>query len=87
MPMPLTIFNCRVNNSDDLGNFNYGAVGHSLLWANETLLKMAAGVYQIYSGTSTPQWENNGKIWLPPYGDEPWAQLWIGEGYHYTGNK
>ena len=36
---------------EEIGNFHYGYVG-SAVWS-ETILKSMAGMYQIYSGTSS----------------------------------
>jgi RHS repeat-associated protein len=62
---------------EDFGNYNFGMTG-SAVGFSEGMLKRGAGAYQIYSGTSSPQW---GWPWgSPPYGDDPNDQRWIDEG-------
>ena len=62
---------------EDFGNYNFGMTGRATGFSEDTL-KRGAGAYQIYSGTSNPQW---GWPWgNSPYGDDPNDQRWIGEG-------
>ena len=63
---------------EDFGNYNYGVTGRACGFSEGTL-KRAAGAYQIYSGTSSPDFgtpfDVNG-----PYGDDPTDQSYIGGG-------
>lgn len=62
---------------EEFGNYNFGMAGRAAGYS-ENILKRGAGVYQIYSGTSSQQW---GWPWgSAPYGDDPMDQYWIDEG-------
>lgn len=59
---------------EDIGNLNYGYAGRTVFSA--TLLRSAAGAYQIYSGTSQGNWYKT-------YFDDPNDQYWINRGITY----
>jgi hypothetical protein len=62
---------------ENFGNYNYGVAGRAAGFDSSTLDR-AAGAYQVYSGTSSPEW---GWPWGDsPYGDDPNDQAWINEG-------
>jgi hypothetical protein len=54
---------------EDVGNMHYGYVGRAAGFGT-TVLKTAAGAYQIYSGTSSAGWYKS-------YFDDPNDQKWI----------
>lgn len=70
----------------DAGNYHYGfmaaCLGLSRKWA-----QFWAGVAQVRSGTSRPEWQNPIKgtkvveLHKYPYGDDPIDQAWIIQGY------
>lgn len=66
------IYNDNVVFGEDLGNMHYGYVGRGAGFS-DTLLKSAAGAYQIYSGTSSIKW-------YASYFDDPNDQKWIQYG-------
>ncbi len=43
--------------SQDIGNYHFGAVSLSYGFFPETFILEQAGAYQIKSGTSKPQWQ------------------------------
>jgi len=57
---------------ENLGNYNFGKAGKSCGFTN-TALKAGAGAYQIYRGTSSPEFYDS-------YFDDPKDQAWINEG-------
>jgi uncharacterized protein RhaS with RHS repeats len=68
---------------ENLGNYNFGLTGKSCGFRDITL-KTGAGVYQIYSGTSHPNFYKS-------FFDDPVDQTWIREGIsdfnnNYWGN-
>ena len=65
----------------NFGNFNYGATGHAAGIADEILLR-AAGVAQIFAGTSLPAFAQ----YPGPdaHGDDPVDQTWIRAGIDYA---
>uniref|UniRef100_UPI0025C57E2B RHS repeat-associated core domain-containing protein n=1 Tax=Clostridium sp. UBA4548 TaxID=1946361 RepID=UPI0025C57E2B len=71
---PNMTYNGKKVNGADIGNLHYGYVGMAAGF-DETILKIAAGLYQIRSGTSNKEWQNN--MW---YGDDPRDQAWIMHG-------
>lgn len=58
-----------------IGNANYGYAGRKVFGAS--LLRTAAGAYQIYSGTSHGSWYST-------YFDDPNDQYWINRGISYS---
>lgn len=63
----------------DLGNMHYGFAGRGAGFS-DTLLKSAAGAYQIYSGTSYYGWYRS-------YFDDPQDQYWINYGISMFNNN
>ncbi|ARU61141.1 hypothetical protein CBW65_08930 [Tumebacillus avium] len=63
----------------DVGNMHYGFVGRGAGFS-DTLLKTAAGAYQIYSGTSYIGWYSS-------YFDDPRDQYWINYGISMYNNN
>ena len=57
---------------ENLGNYNYGLTGKACGFG-DTTLKAGAGLYQIYSGTSSFNFYNS-------FFDDPVDQSWIREG-------
>lgn len=75
----------------DFGNFNYGACGKAFGFS-ELTLRNEAGIAQIAAGTSKPAWPGDWgrpgphlypELGIPPYGDAPEDQYWIGQGIDY----
>lgn len=64
---------------EDLGNMHYGYVGRAAGFS-ATILKSAAGWYQIHSGTSY-------KGWYKSYYDDPNDQKWIKYGISLWDNN
>jgi hypothetical protein len=65
---------------ENFGNFNFGATGAAVGIPPLTLYR-GAGAVQVVTRTSLPEW---GKPFGdPPYGDDPWDQLWIMLGIWY----
>lgn len=72
-------YNGRYMTGEDLGNMHYGFVGRGATFS-ATILKTAAGAYQIYSGISYPGWYNS-------YFDDPNDQANIVYGINMFDNK
>ncbi len=68
----LFIFNGEIMSRDDFGNLLFGYLGTACGMSEETLL-LGAGVYQVRSGTSKPEWGESG-------GDDPRDSARISEG-------
>ena len=94
-------FGKQTMEAQDLGNYHFGAVAKAFGFPEEFTLNQA-GVYQIKSKTSRPEWQPfkmtlsgagyggtyYAKELLPPYGDDPRDQGWIKEGFkYYNDNK
>ena len=76
---------------EGFGNFNYGAT-FTAAHVDPELTAWAGGVVQILSGTSTMGWASPMGVglqpWqlptlLPPHGDDPADQAFIGRGVSY----
>ncbi len=83
-PEGFVFFGIQIRN-DVPGNILYGFVGKATIWATEKLLLKKAGEYQIKSGTSSPEWQND--IY---FGDDPIDHNYIELGfklYEITGQK
>lgn len=73
------IYNGKYCTGEDLGNMHYGFAGKGAGFS-DTLLKSAAGAYQIYSGTSYIGWYKS-------YFDDPRDQSWIDYGMSMFNNN
>ncbi|CAH1058966.1 polymorphic toxin type 44 domain-containing protein [Paenibacillus pseudetheri] len=73
------LFGGLVTTGEDLGNIHYGYVGRAAGFS-ENVLKTAAGVYQIYSGTAHIGWASS-------YFDDPKDQIAIQRGLNYWTNS
>ncbi|MED0676190.1 polymorphic toxin type 44 domain-containing protein [Aneurinibacillus thermoaerophilus] len=71
-------YNGYAMRGEDLGNVHYGFVGRAAGFA-PTILRSAAGAYQIYSGTSMPNWWSS-------YFDDPIDQQYINFGINMWDN-
>jgi RHS repeat-associated protein len=80
------LFNGMAMESQDVGNFHYGAVGQHTWFGDRTFLLQQAGAAQMRSRTSNPAWQvkNKAGALLPPYGDDPRDQHWIKQGFGHT---
>lgn len=77
-------FNKYEMESQDIGNFHYGAVGKAYGFFSEWFLEEQAGEAQIKSGTSKKEWQNG--FLTPftwPYGDDPRDNYYIKRGFEY----
>jgi len=75
----LYYFKGNIKSGEDLGNMHYGYVGRAAGFSS-TILKTAAGAYQIYSGTSYIGWYNS-------YFDDPRDQTQITYGISLWDNN
>ncbi|HHB1887415.1 hypothetical protein J0818_28455 [Bacillus cereus] len=73
------IYQGRNCTGEDLGNMHYGYVGRAGGFTPD-LLKTAAGLYQIKSGTYKLEW-------ISSYFDDPNDQAWINYGIQLWDNK
>lgn len=73
------VFDKIYTTGEDLGNMHYGFVGRAGGFSS-TLLKSAAGAYQIYSGTYHVNWYKT-------YFDDPKDQAAISRGISYWDNQ
>ncbi|HMH33658.1 MAG TPA: polymorphic toxin type 44 domain-containing protein, partial [Puia sp.] len=91
-------FQGKQYDTEELGNFHYGATGSATWFGSDYILLHEAGLGQIAAGTSKPEWQQyrtvvgrygmTTKVALPPYGDDPHDQDMIKEGIkYYNSNK
>lgn len=73
------VYNGLDMTGEDLGNMHYGFVGRAAGFST-TILRTAAGAYQIYSGTAHLNWYST-------YFDDPNDQKWITYGMNMWDNS